>query len=128
MKIEEKLLKYGKSKEGNFQVIDTIGVPHPYCITPKHVAYASDHFNGMLGKEAIIEAEKYGKAVCDICKGINRKDYSKPILTYDQHEQALLVNCKVNMAKNEELHAYLMGIKDLATKEHYAGFAFKKDF
>ena len=40
--------RYGASEQGNFAVIDTIGVPHPYMIGPKHVAYASDFRGGIL--------------------------------------------------------------------------------
>jgi len=123
--IEDKLKKYNKSKEGNFEVIDTIGVPHPYCLTPKHVAVASDEFFGMLGEEAIRKAEEEG-AICDICKKINRKDGSN-ILSYDEHKTALLVNCKKEIKDNEELHQYLLSIKEMAIKDNFEGFAFKKD-
>ena len=34
--------------------------PHPYCIGPRHVGYASDHFGGILGEEAIRAAERHG--------------------------------------------------------------------
>lgn len=60
--------------------------PHPYCITPKHVTYAADHHNGLLGEDAIREAEKYGKVVCDTCRYWNKKEY-KPILNYDDHKK-----------------------------------------
>lgn len=30
---------YPPSKNGNFTIIDTIGVPHPYCIGAKHMKY-----------------------------------------------------------------------------------------
>ena len=51
--------EYGKSEHGNFEVTDTIGVPHPYCITPKHVHVASAQFE------------------CGVCKGE---------LSYAEHE------------------------------------------
>jgi len=102
---DKKLKKYGQSKKGNFKVINTIGVPHPYCITPKHL----EENDGMyLSKDSMREAEKRG-AACDICKKINRKDYSKPILSIDEHEQALVVSCLVDPKKGEngkELHEY----------------------
>jgi hypothetical protein len=123
-----KLKSYPKSEQGNFEVIDTIGVPHPYCITPKHVAVASDDFCGMLGKETIIEAEKRG-ATCGICRK-NAKHGGK-ILSFEEHEQALLVSCKAELKNdkgetNPELHKYLLSIKERATKDGFAGFAFKK--
>ena len=52
---DEKLVKYPKTDK--FEVIDTIGTPHPYMIMPSHVAWASDYCGGMLGKEAIRGAE-----------------------------------------------------------------------
>lgn len=110
---------YPKSKQGNFKVVDTIGVPHPYCITSKHVAWAADHCGGMLGKEAIREAEEHG-AKCDICKKQGN------VLTIDEHEQALLVGCKVDIQPlPDELKDWLISIKEEATANGYAGFAFK---
>jgi len=113
--------KYGASEQGNFYVLDSIGVPHPYCITPKHVAVAADHHCGILGKEAIVDAEERG-ARCGICKGK---------LAYAEHEQALLVECNVEIKGADgkavlELQAYLLKIKAQAERDHYAGFAFKQ--
>ena len=82
----EKLKKYPSTDK--FKVIDTIGVPHPYCITGKHVSYASDHCGGMLTKEAIIAAEEAG-AKCDICR--QQSEHGGKILSYEEHEHALLV-------------------------------------
>jgi len=124
---EDKLKKYGKSKDGNFEVVDTIGVPHPYCITPKHVAIASGKFFGILGGNAIREAEEEG-AICDICKKLNRKNGSN-ILSYDEHKTALLVKCKKELKDNkEEINQYLLSIKEMTIKDNFEGFAFKKSF
>jgi hypothetical protein len=120
MSDKEKLAaRYGKSEQGNFFVCDTIGVPHPYCITDKHVTLAADNFSGILSKEAIENAEKHG-AKCGICKGK---------LSFAQHEQALLVECRVDMKQedgsaNPELHAYLLKCKEMCEQDKYAGFAF----
>jgi len=111
---------YGKSSKQNFKVIDSIGVPHPYCITPKHLKNAGMY----LGKEEIIKAEKNG-AVCGTCYEIKRKT-GKPILSYDEHKHGLLIECKKEINFNKELHAYLLKIKDNATKNGYIGFAFIK--
>ena len=49
-------------KIDTFHVYDVLDInhdPHPYMIGSKHVAYASDHYNGMLGKEV---CEKIGCA------------------------------------------------------------------
>lgn len=112
-----KLKKYGKSAKGNFYPIDTIGVPHPYCITPRHVGWASDHHSGMLGADAIMDAEKNGHAVCDTCKGK---------LSWEEHKQAILIECKKDIKDNKELKDYLLKIKDKAIKDKFEGFAFKK--
>lgn len=116
--------RYGKSENGNFAIVDTIGVPHPYCIGAKHVAHASDHFGGMLGDAAIRDAEKKGVAKCEM-RGCT--------LTYEGHERALLISCKTAMKTDDgkaapELHAYLLAIKDRATEDGFAGFAFRKDY
>lgn len=103
-----------------FWIKDTIGVPHPYCIGSRHVGWAADHFSGLLGKEAILDAERHGIKCCT-CKGK---------LSYEQHEQALLV--AVNDPENRELkdvpglQEYLLSIKEQCEKDGYAGFAFIK--
>jgi len=118
--IKEKLAaRYGKSEAGNYSVCDTIGVPHPYCIGAKHVVHASDHFSGMLGKEAILSAEKKG-IKCEV-RGCQ--------LSYEQHEQALLVECHAPLKGADdhvtpELHEYLLKCKPLCEEDKYAGFAF----
>lgn len=110
--------RYGASEHGNFYVVDTIGVPHPYCIGVRHVAHASDRFGGILGEAAIRSAEMAG-IHCAICEGK---------LSYDQHEQAALVACKIEAKVDghavPELHDYLLKVKSLAEQDGYAGFAF----
>ncbi len=111
---------YGKSASGNFEVVDVIGVPHPYMITAKHVAHASDR-GGILNPDAVESAESHGA----------RCGQRGCTLSYKEHEQALLVNCKIDIKGEDgkaspELHQYLLGIKDEATKNGYAGFAFKR--
>lgn len=113
--MEKKLQKYLKTDL--FEVIDIISIPHPYCITEKHVSFASNYWRGILSKESILEAEGKKKARCGM-KNCN--------LDYGQHEQALLINCKTE--NKEELHRYLCLIKDMAIKDGFAGFAFKKGF
>ena len=83
--VEKKLKSYPKTSK--FRVVDTLGVPHPYMITPKHVAVASDDFSGMLGEPAIRKAEEKG-IHCEICRK------SGNILPYHEHKQALLVEVK----------------------------------
>lgn len=92
--------------------LETVGMPHPYCITPRHVAVASDRFGGRLGEEAIKYAEKNG-VYCDICKK-NKGE----ILPYEKHEQllTLFLNCpkafKNNLNNIPGLYAYLLMIKE----------------
>lgn len=117
MTADELKARYGQSDGGNFRIVDTIGVPHPYCIGPKHVTYAADHCGGMLGAAAIEAAEKHG-AHCCICHGK---------LAYAAHETALLVESKVEeLNGNPELHAFLLKCKPLAEADHFAGFAFTR--
>ena len=106
--------RYGKSRRGNFRVIDTIGVPHPYCVGARHVEIAADRFCGILGPDAIEEAERCG-VTCRTCKGD---------LSYKEHETGLLVSFKKDLKGNKELHAYLLDIRDKAVEDKYAGFAF----
>ncbi len=116
------LKKYPKTKM--FQVVDTIGVPHPYCITPKHLSG-----DGMyLDKERIIEAEeKYG-AVCDICRKIQIQT-GKEIMDYEEHKQALLieVTSEKELKDIPQLKKYLLKIKAQAEKDGFVGFAFKQN-
>ena len=118
---------YPKSK--NFRVVDTIGVPHPYCITPKHLSSDRMYLDG----EAIREAEEKKGAVCDICRKLRNDGKQDKVLSYDEHEQALLVECDVDFKgkdgkANPELQKYLLKIKARAEKDKIAGFAFKKNF
>jgi len=115
------LSKYPKT--GRFEVIDTIPVPHPYCITPKHLKYNTSMY---LGRKQIAEAEKKG-AVCDICRKRNKK-FGDPILSIDEHKEALLieVNDKRELKDVPGLHRYLLSIKEMTEKDGFVGFAFKQ--
>jgi hypothetical protein len=116
---EELRARYGASEQDNYRVRETIPVPHPYCITPKHVQVAADQFGGMLGVVAVKSAEKQG-AKCGICKGK---------FAFEEHGTALLVECgrELKDAKGSaepELHAYLLKCKPLCEADKYVGFAF----
>ena len=100
----------------HFYIKDSIGVPHPHCIGTRHIVHAADHFSGRLGDDAIEDGERQRLFRCEV-KGCQ--------LSYKQHEQALLVGCKVDIKENEpELRTYLLSLKDEAEKHGYAGFAF----
>lgn len=107
--------RYGESEQGHFRIVDTIGVPHPYCITPKHLQHCDSM---VLDATSIAVAEQRG-ARCGM-RGCQ--------LPYAQHEQALLIECDVPLeGENEtELRAYLLKCKDMAEADKYAGFAFVK--
>ena len=123
-KEKKKFKNYGKSKKGNFYVKDSIGVPHPYCITPKHLTGESM----FLGKAEIKHAEEEHGAVCDICRVNVKAGKQDKILSIDEHEQALLIGCKMEIKDNKELQEYLLSIKDKATKKGFVGFAFLQEF
>ena len=99
--------------------LERVGMPHPYCITPKHVAHASDHFSGMLTADAIRDAEKHG-ARCDICKKQGKR------LSYEEHENPLTLFVAVPQNKDLNavpgLHAYLLAVKN--AELGVEGFAF----
>ena len=106
----------------NFYVKDTIGVPHPYMITDRHVSYAATKHGGMLSSDAIKGAEKHANAKCDICKGQ---------LSYEEHEQALIIGCKANPnvePYQTELREFLKENAGEAEKHGYAGFTLLDQF
>lgn len=106
----------------SFQKVEKLSIPHPYCITPKHVAWASDHFSGRLSEDAIRGAEKNG-AQCDICAKSGRG-----ILTFDQHENSVTLFVKVpqNQDLNSitNLRSFLYNNKAAFETAGIQGFAF----
>lgn len=102
--------------------VENVTMPHPYCITPRHVGIAADHYNGILGPEAIRAAERAG-ACCDICRHSGRG-----ILPFDKHETSLTVFITVPQNHNlngiEGLHNYLYTNKAQFEALGIQGFAF----
>ena len=94
-----------------YRVVDTLGVPHPYTIGPKHVAYAADRHGGMLSEHTIEEGER---------RGIHCA-HPRCTLSYKEHEQALVVECK-EPHDLEGLRAYLQSIKEETERNGYVGF------
>ena len=94
-----------------FSVIGQTGTPHPYCITQRHVAYASDR--GRLDKEAIQEAERRG-AKCGV-RGC--------FLPYEDHKKALLIGCR-STTDQESLKAYVLSINEQVVAAGFAGYVF----
>jgi hypothetical protein len=93
--------------------VDTVVLPHPFMITPKHVEYAADRCGGVLDAEAL------SKAPCGI-KGcqLSSNDH-KPMVS-------LFIRVPQNRDLNaiEGLRAYLLAIKEKATELGIDGFAF----
>lgn len=109
--MNEKIKDYPKTEL--FEVIDTIGVPHPYVVGPLHVTYAADHHGGMLSGDAIREGERLKKVRC--CNGGCN-------LSYDEHKQAVAIKCK---SKDQDLlREYLKTIVERVEKDGFAGFVF----
>ena len=98
--------------------VENVMFPHPYCVTSKHVEYASDHGGGILSEAAIKGAERHG-AKCGV-RGCN--------LSYQRHETSLTLFVEVPQHRDlnavEGLHAYLLSIKEQATSLGIQGFAF----
>lgn len=107
---EEKIKLYPKTEF--FEVTDTIGVPHPFCITHHHVAWASDKFMGMLGNNAIESYEKHTKRPSCGVNGCNLK--------FEEHEACLTVYCKTK--DNEALQVFLKSIVEQCEKDGFVGF------
>jgi hypothetical protein len=103
--------------------IDTFTEPHPYCITDKHVAYASDHHGGMLDERAIEHAEKHG-AKCGT-KGC--------YLKHKEHiSQKVLVIVLPNDASSDlntipELKEWLFSIKQQLIDDGVKGIIFPSE-
>ena len=114
-------LIYPASKNQNFQILpDTIGVPHPYCITPRHIEVASNKFSGMLSKEAIEYGEKHSNAHCGVpgCQ-----------LSYAEHEQAAVVECRADPKDHkDEIQDYFKDHGPSLEAEGVAGMALLDKF
>ena len=106
---------------------ETVCLPHPYCITPRHVAWAADHHGGMLDNSAIEDAEKNG-AVCDICRNRVKDRQQSSILSFAEHEH--FVSLFIRVPQNKDLnaipglHSYLLANKETFEKAGIGGFAF----
>jgi len=117
--MDAKLEKYPKTKL--FRIIDTIGVPHTYCISAQHLANSSSPYLD------IQEAERKG-AICDVCRHRVHGKLQDKVLSYEEHKQALVIEVKSDKELKDipELPAYLKKIKSRTEKDGYVGFVFKK--
>ena len=124
--MDEKLKKYPKTAK--FKVIDTIQVPHPYCVGVRLIAHASKHNYGLLDDSAIESAERNG-IPCETCDTLNKKT-GQTILSHKEHGHAILV-AVLNKRPLQEvwkdgLQAYLLSIKSMIEADGYVGVAFKQ--
>lgn len=119
--------KFGKSKQENFSIKDTIPIPHPYMITPKHLEFNDSMY---LGKEQIDKMESKHGSLCGqrIKTGFHTETCN---LKYEEHKQGLLILCEKPMSDpkdknkfNKELHSYLLEIKENLDLKKYDGFGF----
>lgn len=119
--------KFGKYKQtDDYRVRDSIAIPHPYCITPRHLT--GKHM--CLGAAEIKEAERDNGARCDICRQLVKDGKQDRVLFYDEHEQGLLIevsNGKTLKEQEKELKGFLLDIKDMAEADGYVGFGFVDD-
>ena len=110
----------------------TICIPHPYCITPKHVHVAAEYFTGVLSKEAIIRAEQLG-AVCGTCRENSKRGIDQGVLSYKAHEtmnalQVVLPNDHPkNLKEIPGLEQWLLSINAKAESWGVQGFVFPKE-
>jgi hypothetical protein len=126
--VENEIPKPSENALFEIKEIKEIIIPHPYMITPKHVAIASDEFSGMLGEPAIQEAEKKW-VYCDICRYRVRKGVQTEILPYSEHkkQKTLFLQMKTDekdLNKVEGLNQYLLKIKPILSKKKIGGIAF----
>jgi hypothetical protein len=98
--------------------LENVSIPHPYCITAKHVAWACDNHGGRLDAYALENAEKAG-AKCCTCHG-----------EYPYTEHKINLTLFVAVPQNKDLNAvvglvpYLQSIKAQAEAAGIKGFAF----
>lgn len=93
--------------------------PHPYMIGAKHVCHASDHFHGMLGVEAIEDAEKHG-IHCE-----NGTIGNRCHLPYKEHTSDTVIFLKLTRnATNTEAGKVLFAVKAECEADKIDGFAF----
>lgn len=81
--------------------LEKISMPHPYVITPRHVAIAADKYSGLLGVEAIEGAEKEGVG----CGWRGDRLESRCQLPYKKHDQPLTLFVEVPKDGQRDLNS-----------------------
>lgn len=125
--MEHLIEKIPKPKVGHIKLlsVDKVMVPHPYCITPKHLTGESMYLN----KETIRDAEKKYGAVCDICRHLVKQGKQNVILNFDEHQDSLTLFIEVPKGDLDEvkgLKKYLLEIKPVLRDLGIDGVAFKQ--
>lgn len=104
--------------------IDTVGRPHPYCITSRHLQTRRIY----LDADAIRDAEKNHNAQCSICRNLVRERKQDRVLSYDEHTTETVLFLKVPNVSNPNcipgLNAYLKKVKPVLEKLKIDGVAF----
>ena len=98
---DEAIMKiYGWSEKKNFRAVSALPEKHPFCITPHHIDSAQK-YGGMLGSDAIRDAEKLGHG-CGI---------SDCRMSYDDHKHGIVIQClqdpKGNKTLQKECEKYM---------------------
>lgn len=87
--------------------------PHPFCISSRHIAHASDHYCGRLGEESM-RAAPCGMRGCN--------------LSYDEHTSDLVMFLKLTRSMtSKEAQESLKPICDEVEADKIDGFAFIKN-
>lgn len=117
---------HGESENGNYKIIDTIPIPHPYMVTSKHLEYNRDEM--YLGIEQIERMEKEHGPLCGQRINAHRDQCT---LKYGDHKSGLLIQCKLPMTSpedktkfNDELYKYMLKIKENLDTKKFDGFGF----
>jgi hypothetical protein len=121
----EKHVLFKELLNGDFEAVKVTTCnhrPHPFCIGTKHVAYASEHCNGILGVEAMRSAP------CAMQEG----SYPRRMcgLSYDEHtHETVLMLRPLRDMENEDAASVLTLIKPLLEEHKIDGIALlKSDF
>jgi len=125
--MEQLIKQIPKPKVEHIKVLEVkkIILPHPYCITPKHLTGKSMYLN----KETIRDAEKNNGAVCDICRHLVKQGKQDKVFSIDEHKEQLTLFLEVpkgNLNSILGLKEYLLEIKQTLVKLKIDGVAFKQ--
>jgi hypothetical protein len=127
MKMDDVMDKIPKPEVGHIKIIeiDKIMVPHPYCITPRHLTDESMY----ITRDTIRDAEKKHGAVCDHCRYLVKQGKQPRILTVDEHQDSFTLFLEVpkgDLNSIEGLKEYLLKIKPILADLKIDGIGFKQ--